>query len=114
MTQTAELPSFLKNLPEAEIPVSGIRGLIFQSEEAQAVFIESHSECRIPEHSHGDQWGIVVRGILELTIGGETKTYTPGDSYFIPAGTIHKAVLSPGFCAIDFFSDKNRYRPRAM
>ncbi len=66
-----------------------------------------------PEHRHGDQWGIVVDGELNLAIGSETQTRRRGDEYFIPAGVPHSAILKKGTRVIDLFDDSNRYRPKA-
>ncbi len=63
----------------------------------------------LPFHSHGAQWGTVVEGEIELTIGGETKTYSPGDSYSIPAGVEHGAQIKSGTRVIDVFEEADRY-----
>lgn len=49
---------------------------------------------------------------MELTIGGETKRYRPGDSYHIPAGVKHGARFLSHFRAIDVFADADRYKPK--
>ena len=36
---------------------------------------------KVSEHTHSAQWGIVVEGEMELTIGGATKTYKKGDVF---------------------------------
>ena len=48
---------------------------------------------------------------MELTIGGETRRYGPGDSYHIPAGVTHGARFLSHFRAIDVFADADRYQP---
>jgi quercetin dioxygenase-like cupin family protein len=103
-------PEFIKNLPEADLPVAGIRGWLLNSENGQLLFLQADETIRLPEHTHGDQWGIVVDGKMELTIGEKTNAYGQGDSYFIPAETPHKATLYKGFRVLDFFADKDRYR----
>jgi len=105
----AQFPSFIENLPEADLPVPGIRGWLLNSENGQILFIEAVEEIHLPEHSHGDQWGIVIDGEMDFTVAGKTARYKQGDSYFIPAGTIHGAILYKGFRAMDFFADQNRY-----
>ena len=104
-----EFPEFIKNLPEADLPVDGCRGWLVQSENGQVMFLTAEQQVKIPPHNHGDQWGFVIEGQMELTIGERTGTYRQGDSYFIPAGTMHKAILHKGFRALDYFADKNRY-----
>jgi quercetin dioxygenase-like cupin family protein len=102
-------PAFIKNLPEADLPVEGIRGWLLNGENGQVLFIVAEEETLLPEHSHGDQWGIVIDGEMKLTIGGKTEQFSQGDSYFIPAGTLHGGILYKGFRALDYFADKNRY-----
>ena len=113
--KSSEFPAFVRSLPEADLPSGGLRGWLLQSESGQVVFGESISnvELTIPEHSHGDQWGIVVDGRIELTIGGRTQTYGRGDTYFIPARTPHQARIYPGLRAIDYFADRDRYHTRS-
>jgi quercetin dioxygenase-like cupin family protein len=53
--------------------------------------------------------GIVVTGLLHLTIDGERATYEPGQTYDIPAGAEHGAVLETDTCVIDVFQDPDRY-----
>lgn len=103
-------PDFVRRLPRADLPISGLQGWILQSDDGQLLFLEAQDEVHLPEHSHCDQWGFVVNGTIELTIGGKTRTYKKGDSYYIPAGTLHGGVLHPGFKAVDFFSDRDRYK----
>ncbi len=61
----------------------------------------------------GPQWGVVIEGTIELTIGRETKIYKTGDAYFIPDGVVYSARWKPGLKTIDFFSDKDRYQTKA-
>ena len=110
--KTQQFPQFIQDLPEADLPVKGLRGWLVLSQGGQALFLQTENEVHVPQHHHGDQWGIVIEGKMELAIGGKTETYSQGDSYFIPAGTLHGAVLYPGFRAIDYFADKNRYSPK--
>jgi quercetin dioxygenase-like cupin family protein len=59
----------------------------------------------------GEQWGIVVEE-MELTIGGVTRRYLPGDSYHIPADVEHAATFLTRVRVIDVFADANRYRAK--
>ncbi len=111
--KSPEFPAFVRGLPEADLPFDGLRGWLLQSASGQVLFNESDIELTVPEHSHGDQWGVVVDGKIDLTIGGHTQTYTCGDTYFIPAGTPHHARIYPGYRAVDYFADRDRYRVRS-
>ncbi len=109
---TARYPESLTSLPLADIPLEGVTGWLSQAADHQVVFFDIEPVGEIPPHSHGEQWGIVVEGEMELTIDGETRTYGPGDSYHIPAGVVHSATFRTRVRVIDFFADRDRYRAR--
>lgn len=77
--------------------------------DGQAVFFRAAERCEVPTHAHGGQWGIVVKGLLHLTVDGEQATYRPGETYDIPGGAEHSAILQAGTCVIDVFQDSDRY-----
>ena len=105
----AQFHEIIKKLPEADISFRGVKGWISQGPAHQVAFLEIEPIGRVPEHSHGAQWGIVVEGEMELTIDGHTRRYRNGDSYFIPAGVIHSANFRKKTLAIDFFDETERY-----
>ena len=102
-------PEPVDNLPDADITFKGIKGKLLQAENHQVVFMEIDAVGEIPPHSHGAQWGIVLKGEMSLTIEGNTKIYRKGDSYYIPADAVHSANFSAKVSAVDFFEDKDRY-----
>jgi quercetin dioxygenase-like cupin family protein len=106
-------PGIVTILPEADIPFNGVTGWISQNVDHQIVFLEIEAIGKVAVHAHCAQWGIVVKGKMDLTIDGETKTYTKGDSYYIPDGIEHSAVFKTKTWAIDFFADNKRYLPKA-
>jgi quercetin dioxygenase-like cupin family protein len=108
----AAFPDFVTNLPEADIPFPGVRGRISQAPDHQIIFMEIEPIGSVAPHRHGAQWGIVVEGEMELTIGGITRRYRSGDSYFIPAEVEHAATFPTKVRVIDVFADVNRYRPK--
>ena len=105
-----EFPRFIRDLPQADLPIEDVIGWIMQGERGQVMLLQVDEEKAVPEHAHGDQWGIVIEGEMDLTIAGKTETYRRGDSYFIPSGTSHGAILRSGFRALDMFADRDRYR----
>ena len=91
----------------------GIAGRTIHGERITLSLLELEPNCVVPEHSHAnEQVGLLIEGSVEFTIGGETKTYGRGDTYFVPDGVAHRAVLSPGFVGIDVFADADRYSAR--
>jgi quercetin dioxygenase-like cupin family protein len=107
----APYPDIINNLPEAAVGFEGVRGWLSQGEDHQIVFFDIEPIGEISEHSHGAQWGIVIDGEMDLTIGGVTRTCRKGDSYFIPEGVLHSAVFKKRTLALDFFADRDRYKP---
>jgi len=106
-------PEVIMELPEADIPFEGVRGWLSQAEDHQIVFFEIDAIGEVAEHRHGTQWGTVFAGEMELTIGGKTNTFKKGDSYFIPEGVLHSAVFKKKTFLMDFFADRERYKPRS-
>ncbi|HSG29558.1 MAG TPA: cupin domain-containing protein [Candidatus Krumholzibacterium sp.] len=102
-------PETIRRLPLADIPIDGVTAYISQSDTHQILFMEFERDVEVPEHSHGDQLGIVLEGGIELTIGGEVRTFGKGDRYFIPAGVRHSGKISAGYADITYFADRDRY-----
>jgi quercetin dioxygenase-like cupin family protein len=109
-----DLPDFIRNLPPVDLPFpdSAVSTHALPSPHGLLVFFEFHRDFDIPPHAHGAQWGTVLEGWVELTIAGETRRYTPGMSYAIPAGVEHAVRLPAGAKAIDLFAEPDRYRLR--
>ena len=112
MSERDVFPDFIRALPMVDSPLASLRGWMLQTDQALAMFYEIPDGVDLPEHAHGAQWGVILAGRIDFTIGGETRTYGPGDTYHVPDGVPHSAVIHPGFVGIDVFADADRYRPR--
>lgn len=106
-------PDFIRDLPPPDAKValaaylsSGDRGLVMFYEAAE-------EDVVVPEHTHGDQWGIVLTGTVRITIGDELHVCRRGDTYFVPAGTPHLTVVEAGSQGLDVFAEHDRYKPRS-
>jgi len=113
MDERKPFPEFIRSLPMVDSPFASLRGWMLGTEQALAMFFEIPDGVEVPEHAHGAQWGVVLEGSVEFTIGGETRTYRRGDTYYVPAWLAHRAVIHPGFVGIDVFADADRYGARA-
>ena len=104
-------PDFIMAFPGLDVPFPEdvVQTSAVKSDAGLVVFFTFHKDMDLPLHSHGAQWGTVVEGEIEFTIGGETKVYRPGDSYSIPAGVEHGAKIKSGTRAIDVFAEADRY-----
>jgi quercetin dioxygenase-like cupin family protein len=105
-------PEFIRALPMVDSPLESLQGWMLQTGQGLAMFYEIPDGVEVPEHAHGAQWGVVLEGTMEFTIGGETRVYGRGDTYYVPAGVTHRAAISPGYVGIDVFADADRYRAR--
>ena len=103
-------PEMITKLPRVANPFPGVTGWVSQGPDHQTVFFDIAPIGEVPPHSHGDQWGVVIEGEMELTIGGVTRRYGPGGHYFIPAGVVHSARFLSRVRVIDVFADRDRYR----
>jgi len=107
-------PNVITRLPEADVPLKGVRAWILQGDRHQLVFFEFESSAQVPEHSHDyPQWGMMIEGKMELTIDGKTKLIEKGDEYVIPAKAKHYARFLSKCRVMDFFSEKMRYRAKS-
>jgi quercetin dioxygenase-like cupin family protein len=112
MSEREVFPDFIRALPMVDSPLRSLRGWMLGTDQALTMFYEIPDGVDLPQHAHGAQWGVVLEGSIDFTIGGETRTYGPGDAYFVPDGVPHSAVIHPGYVGIDVFADADRYRPR--
>ncbi len=59
----------------------------------------------LPMHAHPhEQTGYLVRGRLRMTIGEESREVSAGDSWSIPGGVQHGAVVLEDAVAVEVFS----------
>jgi quercetin dioxygenase-like cupin family protein len=107
-----DFPAFLDHLPELDVDLPGFSGRLLQAESHQIAFMRFDTDVVVPEHRHGEQWELVVAGELELTMGGESRTYRVGESFHIPAETPHSAAVKAGYRGLAIFDQPDRYRAR--
>ena len=105
-------PEFIRNLPEADVPVEGIRGWLLEDGNRQVVFFDILPTAVVPPHSHCAQWGIMLKGEMDLTIVGVTRKVVKGDLYFIPEDAQHSAEFRSRVNVIDIFDAADRYKPK--
>jgi mannose-6-phosphate isomerase-like protein (cupin superfamily) len=104
-----QFPDFVTGLTEAGLPFPGAQGWFMQGDGRQVAFIQFHEAVEVPEHSHKEQWELVLAGSVRLRVGGEAKEYHAGDNFFIPSGVPHSALVRAGYKAAIFFNEPDRY-----
>jgi len=103
-------PDAIVNLPEAAVPLDGVRAYLSQAEGHQIIFMEFSKDIEVPEHSHESQWAVVLDGNIDITIDGKVRNLKRGDQYFIPKGIKHSARVHAGYADVTFFNQADRYR----
>ena len=68
--------------------------------------VDVDPDQNVPEHSHdNEQLGFVLRGKITMTIAGEARTLSVGETYCIPANAPHSAATGPeGATVVDIFA----------
>jgi quercetin dioxygenase-like cupin family protein len=107
---TEIFPTSVLRLPEANVPIKGATAYVSQGEGHQILFMRFFKDAYLPEHAHAGQWGVVLEGRIELTIGGVSRTYEKGDRYDIPAGVKHSGRIFAGYADITYFDQPDRYQ----
>ncbi|WP_439862235.1 cupin domain-containing protein [Pseudomonas sp. MBLB4136] len=79
------------------------------AEGSDVLFASYPAGTHIPAHAHDtDNYGVITRGALILTMQGSTTTYGVGDWYHVPAGTEHAAEFAEDTDEIELW-----FRPSA-
>jgi len=105
-------PEPIIKLPEADMPIHGIKAYLSQGSNQQIIFMEFSEDAEVAEHSHESQWGIVLEGKIDLIVDGVKHTYFKGDRYFIPKNVRHAAKVYAGYADITFFNQGDRYKKK--
>ena len=112
MAEEVTYPDMIEKLPDIDLNLPGVRGKLFQAADMQAVFFDLEPIGEVPPHSHGDQWGVILEGEVDLIIDGVTHSLKKGDTYFIPAGAEHSVNVKTRAKALDVFAEPDRYGAR--
>ena len=102
----AHWPEFVRGLPMAVVPVSGLDARVVDDGACQVALFDFASDAVVAEHTHADKWGVVVAGQMTLSVDGEERAVAAGDSYFVPAGVPHGARVLAGSRVIEIFAER--------
>ncbi len=62
------------------------------AENCDVLFATYPAGTAIEPHIHKtDNWGVITKGEMLITMGGNETAYRPGDWYHVPAGAEHSA-----------------------
>ena len=81
--------------------MEGIHARAVHGEQLTFAVIDLAPYLRMPEHVHPqEQLGVVVRGELTLTIGGDSMLRRVGEMWVIPGEVPHSVVVGPQGCSV--------------
>lgn len=103
----------IKDIPAKEI-VKGIFGHYIHGEELTFGYVEIKAGSNLPEHQHSqEQITYILKGQLNMMIGGESCPLSAGMYYVIPSNVPHSAVANVDCIAIDVFTPvREDYKPK--
>ena len=82
-------------------PLPGITGSVRAGAELSAAIFRLEPGAVVPRHHHvNEEFGQVLSGELELTVGDETSELVAGEAFLIPGDVPHAAVAGPGGCVL--------------
>lgn len=74
------------------------------AEACDVLFASYPAGTSIPPHSHDtDNYGVITRGELILTMNGKTEHFKKGDWYHVPAHSEHSAEFLKNSDEIEFW-----------
>jgi quercetin dioxygenase-like cupin family protein len=102
-------PEPITKLPEADMPLKGVRAYLSQADRHQVIFMQFDCDDEMAEHAHAAQVGFVLEGKIDLVIDGTLYTYRKGDRYYIPEGVRHSGKIYAGYAQVAYFDAPDRY-----
>ena len=94
----------IKDIKPKEL-VPGVTGYYAHGDKHTLGLVELKAGTIVPEHHHmHEQITYILEGQLDMMIGGESYSLTPGMCHVIPSNTPHSAVAIVDCKAIDTFS----------
>lgn len=100
-------PETIRALPYASL--LGIDVYVQESAAGQVLFMElpaGRAPVVVPTHTHGEEWGIVAEGEIEMTLGDRPERHPAGAIHCIPAGLPHSFRFHPGTSSVHYFAER--------
>ena len=94
-------PSRIKDLPLYDGRFDAYK---LEAKDSDVLFASYPAGTSIPTHTHDtDNYGVITRGELILTMNGKQERYGIGDWYHVPAGVEHAADFEVESDEVEFW-----------
>jgi len=98
-----QYPDRIKQLPLYDGRFDAYR---LAAKDSNVLFASYPAGTAIPAHQHDtDNYGVITRGELILTMNNEVSRYGVGDWYHVPASIEHAALFETETDEIEFWFD---------
>jgi quercetin dioxygenase-like cupin family protein len=97
--RTHEFASTATVTPYQLLP--GLVARAVHGERITLAIVDLEPGLQMSEHRHAnEQVGVVVRGDMLFTVGGEARRRVAGDTWVIPPGVPHEVTVGPEGCTV--------------
>lgn len=102
-------PDIIKKMHSDDYGVDGLEVHYDHTPIGTIYFFGTKNEFVLPIHSHAEQWGMVIRGVVTYKYidSGEVCVYNAGETYSVPAGVTHQTFYSADFAEVGYVDDPN-------
>lgn len=107
-------PEGIRRLPKTEL--AGADVYVHDDGTSQILFIEvprDRPAAVVPNHTHDVEWGFVVEGEIEMTLGGRVERHAAGSTHLIPKDLPHSFRFAPGTSSVHYFVERRVRLPSA-
>lgn len=82
-------------------PAPGVEVRVVAGEGLMTCWISLEPETALPLHDHRhEQIGVVVEGVIDVTIDGDTRRLGPGAAYVVPPHVRHAGATGSEGCRL--------------
>jgi len=100
-------PGSIRRLPRTNL--AGADVFVHDADGSQILFIEVPADrpaAVVATHTHDVEWGIVVEGEIEMTLGDRVERHGAGSTHLIPKGLPHSFRFAPGTSSVHYFVER--------
>ena len=99
--------TFPPRIAELEPYIGRFKAVRLVAEGCEVLFGSYHDGTIIEPHCHAtDNYGVITKGEMTITIDHDTTSYQSGDWYHVAAGDLHAAACRGDTEVVEFWFEK--------